>query len=165
MFVDVRGRRAGAWTGFYYAGKIEYEIRRNNRRTYADVDSRSSSYYAALPEYDVSYRDLIFSWNRWVYQQGRIASTVSHNVGESSLYIDLDTRETVAKKRFIDDYFVFGDSLRTIKWKIENEIRKIAGWECRKAIGRIHDSVYVVAFIARRSLRREDLSSLRDCRA
>ena len=33
-----------------------------------------------------------------------------------------------------------------IKWKIENETRKIAGWECRKAVGRIYDSVYVVAF-------------------
>jgi GLPGLI family protein len=131
---------------FITRGKIEYEIKRNNRKTYADVDSRSSSYYAALPEYDVSYRDLTFSWNHWVYQQGRIAPTVSHNVGESSTYINLDTRETVSKKRFIDDYFVFGDSLRPIKWKIENETRKIAGWECRKAVGRIYDSVYVVAF-------------------
>lgn len=33
-----------------------------------------------------------------------------------------------------------------MKWKIENEIRKIAGWGCRKAVGRIYDSVYVMAF-------------------
>lgn len=131
---------------FVTRGKIEYEIKRNNRRMYADADSRSSSFYSALPEFDVTYRELLFAWNRWVYQPGRIAPTASRYISESSAYIDLDTKETVAKKRFIDDYFVFADSLQPIKWKIENEMRKIAGWECRKAVGRIQDSVYVVAF-------------------
>ncbi len=46
----------------------------------------------------------------------------------------------------MDDYFVFADSIRKVKWKIGNETRKIAGWECRKAIGIIDDSFYVVAF-------------------
>lgn len=131
---------------FVTRGKIEYEIKRNNKRMYADADRQGNSFDMAMPEFDVSYRDLIFSYDRWVYQPGRIGPTASFYVNENSAYVDLDTKATVSKKRFFDDYFVFEDSLRPIKWRIEQETRKIAGWECRKAIGRIHDSVYVVAF-------------------
>jgi len=38
------------------------------------------------------------------------------------------------------------DSLLRVKWKITNEYRNIAGYECRRANGVVLDSVYVVAF-------------------
>src|SRR5690606_7351082 len=38
------------------------------------------------------------------------------------------------------------DSLLKVKWKITNEYRNIAGYECRRANGVTLDSVYVVAF-------------------
>jgi GLPGLI family protein len=131
---------------FVTRGKIEYEIKRNNKRMYDDADRSNSSIYNALPEFDVSYRDLIFAWNRLVYQPGRKGVGVSYYVDENAVFTDIDKKEVVEKKRFLDEYFVFEDSLRPVKWKLENETRKIAGWDCRKAVGRIYDSVYVVAF-------------------
>lgn len=38
------------------------------------------------------------------------------------------------------------DSLLKVKWKITNEYRNIAGYDCRRANGVTLDSVYVVAF-------------------
>src|SRR5690606_22958752 len=38
------------------------------------------------------------------------------------------------------------DSLRTAKWKITNDFREIAGFNCRRATTIIMDSVFVVAF-------------------
>ncbi len=38
------------------------------------------------------------------------------------------------------------DSLTNVKWKITNEYRNIAGYDCRRANGVTLDSVYVVAF-------------------
>jgi len=38
------------------------------------------------------------------------------------------------------------DSLLEVKWKITNEYRNIAGYDCRRANGLVLDSVYVVAF-------------------
>lgn len=38
------------------------------------------------------------------------------------------------------------DSLLQVKWKITNEYRNIAGYDCRRANGVTLDSVYVVAF-------------------
>lgn len=131
---------------FVTRGKIEYEIKVNNRKEYADRDPRNSSYYSALPEFDVTYRELLFTWNQYIYKPGRLAPTASHRVTESSAYVNLDEKEMIVKEKSIDDYYVMKDSLRTVKWRLQHETRKIAGWECRKAIGIIHDSVYVVAF-------------------
>lgn len=131
---------------FITRGKIEYEIKRNNKKMYEGADGRNNSWTMSMPEFDVSYRNVLFSWDRWVYQPGRVGPTPSFSINENSVYVDLGTKEIVSKKRFIDDYFIYGDSLPAIKWRIEQETRKIAGWECRKAVGRIQDSVYVVAF-------------------
>ena len=38
------------------------------------------------------------------------------------------------------------DSIAKIDWRLTNESRVIAGFNCRKAIGKIMDSVYVFAF-------------------
>ena len=38
------------------------------------------------------------------------------------------------------------DSMPVIEWRLTNENRIIAGYNCRKAVGKIMDSVYVFAF-------------------
>ena len=113
---------------------------------FSDSDPGTSSLIGSLPAYDLSYRDLIFSGNHMLYQPGRKSDAVSFFNKDNSVYTDLDKQKLVARKSFVDDYYLFEDSVQKVKWKIENETRKIAGWECRKAVGRIHDSVYVVAF-------------------
>ncbi len=106
----------------------------------------AASFIASLPEYDVSYRELLFAWDRSVYQPGRKGLTPSRYLNENEVYVDLETKKVVSKRRQLDDYYLLADSVHAIKWKFENETRKIAGWNCRKAVGRIYDSVYVVAF-------------------
>ena len=131
---------------FITRGKIEFEIKRNNKRIYSAEERANNPYVSSLPEFDISYRDLIFSWNKSVYQPGRKGNAPSDYINENSVFTDLDKKQTVQKINQFEEYFVYEDSVRKIKWKIENETRKIAGWACRKAVGRIHDSVYVVAF-------------------
>jgi GLPGLI family protein len=131
---------------FITRGKIEFEIKRNVKRMYSAEQRANNSFVSSLPEFEITYRDLIFSDNRSIYQPGRKGVTVSNYNTESSVFIDLDKEQCIQKKRQVDQYYVYEDSLKKIKWKIENETRKIIGWQCRKAIGVIHDSVYVVAF-------------------
>ncbi|THU39167.1 GLPGLI family protein [Niastella caeni] len=130
---------------FITRGKIEYEIRKDNKKIYTDADRARSNWIASLPEFDILYRELVFSNNQLLYLPGRKGTLTSHP-NDNSVYSDLDTRKTIAKQTFINEAYIIEDSVRPIKWKIGNEIRKIAGFECRKAIGIIHDSVYVVAF-------------------
>jgi GLPGLI family protein len=49
------------------------------------------------------------------------------------------------KTLFENEYFI-KDSLPIYQWKITGELRDIAGFECKKAVTKICDSVVVVAF-------------------
>src|SRR6185437_10397918 len=51
-----------------------------------------------------------------------------------------------SQKTIFDQPFLVKDSLRKIKWKITDENREIAGYNCRRANGLMMDSIYVVAF-------------------
>ena len=59
---------------------------------------------------------------------------------------DYSTKTSSSIKNFFDKTFFIQDSTKTFTWKIGNEVRDIAGFECRKAITKICDSVVVVAF-------------------
>jgi GLPGLI family protein len=52
----------------------------------------------------------------------------------------------VSQKNIYGDSYLVSDSLRHIDWKITSEMRKIAGFDCRKAVGRVMDSIVVIAF-------------------
>ncbi|AIM35900.1 GLPGLI family protein [Sphingobacterium sp. SG20118] len=54
-------------------------------------------------------------------------------------------------RRFNDIFgekIVIADTLKTIKWKITDEYREIAGYNCRRANGVTSDSIYVIGFYA-----------------
>jgi GLPGLI family protein len=59
---------------------------------------------------------------------------------------NLDNETSVAKKSVFENEYFIKDSLSKFEWKITNELRDIAGFECKKAITKICDSVVVVAF-------------------
>lgn len=60
-------------------------------------------------------------------------------------------KQTSLKGLFENDYQIEGP-LPAFQWKIEDEIREIAGFPCRKAVTTIFDSVVVVAFYTDRIL-------------
>lgn len=65
---------------------------------------------------------------------------------QQTLYQDLS--KSVSKSTFEigGSPVLLQDSLLQVKWKITNEYRNIAGYDCRRANGVTLDSVYVVAF-------------------
>lgn len=131
---------------FISRGKIEYEIRYNQKRAMADYRSKNENndFLNSLPDFEVSYYNLNFSWGSSLYSFARGGSGFWGDRG--SVYIEKGKEVFVAKRKFYDKFYVYEDSLKPIKWKIQNETRKIAGFECRKAVGVIYGDVYVVAF-------------------
>ncbi len=53
---------------------------------------------------------------------------------------------SIAQKKVYEELYLVKDSTRKINWKVTNEIRNIAGYDCRRANALIMDSIYVVAF-------------------
>ena len=131
---------------FITRGKIEFEVKRNNKRTISATQRANNPFLASLPDFDISYQDLIFSWNQSIYLPGRKRPGEINLHSPGTAYMDLSKQQSIRKTNFYGEEYLVEDSINKVKWKIENETRKIAGWECRKAVGRIYDSVYVVAF-------------------
>jgi len=64
----------------------------------------------------------------------------------NTVYNDYAAGTTVTQKPVFEETFLVQDSLLHIKWKITADTRNIAGFECRKALGILYDTVAVFAF-------------------
>lgn len=64
----------------------------------------------------------------------------------TKIYQNLATKQTSMTLEIGGSPIAISDSLTNVKWKITNEYRNIAGYDCRRANGVTLDSVYVVAF-------------------
>lgn len=60
-------------------------------------------------------------------------------------YTQLGERNQIKTYTFMEQY-VWKENLRSYRWKFTGETREIAGFECKKALTTICDSVVVVAF-------------------
>ena len=59
---------------------------------------------------------------------------------------DLNKNKIAIQKEVFETQYLVQDSMRNYQWRITDETRTIAGFECKKAVTKICDSVYVVAF-------------------
>lgn len=84
---------------------------------------------------DEDYPPLIQNLMNWGVLGYEVTSYTDLEEGKYSGYFDLAGTPILLE-----------DSLLNVKWKITNEYREIAGYECRRANGIMLDSVYVVAF-------------------
>jgi GLPGLI family protein len=64
----------------------------------------------------------------------------------NSVFSDFSIHRSTTQKDFEERTYLVTDSLRKIKWKITDDTRIIAGYNCRRANGVMMDSIYVVAF-------------------
>ena len=73
---------------------------------------------------------------------------MSSPASDNIVYSDFENKRSVSIKNVFEKTYLMEDSLRNAKWKITNEFREIAGFNCRRATTIIMDSVFVVAFYA-----------------
>lgn len=135
---------------FIKAGKIEFE-RRTNQHSFLEEESMwDNMVKESLPKFAVTYYDLLFDEQKSLFKEGREPESRKIHWSISYLtnivYKEFDkSSRTTQRNLFGSDYLV-QDSIMKIDWKITNEPRTIAGFECRKAVARIFDSVVVIAF-------------------
>lgn len=139
------------------AGKIEYEKKVNlHREIEADAEGDDSWYLEikkTLPQYLTTYFNLYFDNGKTLYKPGREVVTaqktpdwIAGPASDNIVYHDLDKQQDITIKNVFESSFLVQDSIRKIKWQITFDKRTIAGFECRKAVAIIMDSIYVVAF-------------------
>jgi GLPGLI family protein len=140
---------------FTMAGKIEYERRVNIYAQMAEMENNEwfEKLKAQIPKFSSSYFDLFFDTAHTLYKPGRQVeqSSLFKMFGggpamENVVYTDLRTEKVTAAKKVYEQKFLVQDTMRKMDWVVKDEIRTIANFKCRKAVGRMCDSVYVVAF-------------------
>lgn len=151
-------------TRFISSGTIEFEKKVNmfaliKKRINKNNESYMSKYYeeykSKQPQFKTFKNTLSFSNNKTLYKPVETdeATTNDFFFGsdpsidlKSVIYTDLATHFSASQKSVFEETFLVKDSTRKINWKITDETRTIAGYECRRANALILDSIYVVAF-------------------
>jgi GLPGLI family protein len=130
---------------------IEYEVNTNLKKTMSN-DSWDEMMKDNLSDLKISYFTYTFADNKSIYKfdrwspKTRIPKHEKDADEENIWHFDFTTRKMSMQKQIVGTNFVIADSIQNIQWKITNEHREIAGYNCRKAVGKIMDDVYVFAF-------------------
>lgn len=136
---------------FIDKGEIVYEVRTNLKKTLGS-SVWAENMKANLPQFLTSYFTLSFTNNTGLYQftkheeNNKVPQYLKEGNESSKWYTDLNNRTQHQQKNMFGTKLDIVDSLVNIKWRYTDEIREIAGFHCRKAVGVIMDSVYVFAF-------------------
>lgn len=160
IFFVLASNQISAQQIFITKGKIEFEKQTNLHKDLDDSWGSDDdniwiqSYKKTLPKIQTVYFDLYFNEDKTLYKAGKEAPQGLLKVPEwredrsidNIILNDLKENKTVSQKNIFDNNYLIADSLRKIDWKITSDARTIAGIECRKAIGKVMDSVYVIAF-------------------
>lgn len=132
---------------------IEFEVNTNLKKLMSN-DSWDQMMKDNISDLKTSYYTYTFADNKSVYKFDRwspktkIQKESKAEDEENVWFFDFNDQKMVMQKQMVGSNFVIADSIRKIDWKITNEHREIAGYNCRKAIGKIMNDVYVFAFYA-----------------
>jgi GLPGLI family protein len=140
-----------------HRGKIKWE-RKMNMYSYIDDMSKSGNSgfleqaKKRIDKYKVDKFVQDFSKVESLYQPEKDGIqelkmpwiNISSEVNE--VYNNFKTQQLIASKEIYDKRILIKDSLKDFKWRIKEEFRTIAGYNCRRAETIIMDSVWVVAF-------------------
>ncbi|HEU4472468.1 MAG TPA: GLPGLI family protein [Flavisolibacter sp.] len=141
-----------AQTSFHSSVKIEFEKTVYVKQLIKSLDPEWYEFAKdRIPDATISYFDFIGDTIHSLYRPGREVPVDPRSfwngvADKNIVYNDYRTGTTITQKPVFEETFLVQDSLLKIKWKLTNDTRMIAGYECRKAIGLFNDSITLFAF-------------------
>lgn len=145
---------SSAQVKFISSGHIEYE-KRVNQFSYYDKEDDEQPWVVEMkkvfPKMVTETYYLDFNENKSVFKLAKENTDVKYMWGRKPSETDVTVKDVknnqISLQRDIfEQTYLVKDSLQNYEWKISNETRLIAGFECKKAVTKICDSVYIVAF-------------------
>jgi GLPGLI family protein len=130
---------------------IEFEVRTNVKKTIGG-GTWAEMMKENMPQFKTGYFNFTFENNKSIYKFNRwadgpkVAEWMRRDDEGAIYYFDYNTNTMQQHKMIVGSIFPVQDSIPKIEWRLTNENREIAGFNCRKAVGKIMDSVYVFAF-------------------
>lgn len=164
LFIINNSRLLAQPSQFLTSGRIEFEKTVNTyaliaagqllgKNTAGDERQLLEEYKVKEPQFKVLKSTLYFNDNKTLYVPasqlpagGGGSLNIPMMAQNNTVYTDWPARRMVCQKSIVGENFLLTDSTRNISWKITSEMRKVAGFTCRRANAVIMDSIYVVAF-------------------
>ncbi len=137
---------------FISKAKIEYEVTANIKKTMGN-GTFEDMLKDQLPQFKIGYYDFTFANNKSIYkfdhwsdESRKIPNWWKKDDEENVWYCNYETGKMNMQKNIDGSNINIEDTIPKLKWRITNDSRVIAGFNCRKAVAIIFDSVYVFAF-------------------
>ena len=130
---------------------IEYEVKANIQKTMGN-NSWADMIKENLPTFKTGYYTFTFADNKSIYkfdrwdEKAKMPEWLRQEDEENVWYYDYNTNKFNMQKNVAGSNFNVEDSIQPLQWRLTNESRVIAGFNCRKAVAKMFDSVYVFAF-------------------
>lgn len=142
-----------------FKGKITFE-RKLNQHKQMDEMMKSNpgggnmidNFKKQIPRYKTDIFELTFTENESLYKPAKDGISESKMMfgtipsEKNIVYNNYEKNSSTAQKFIFEKNYLVQDTLKHFDWKITEEFRKIAGFNCRRAETIIMDSVYVIAF-------------------
>lgn len=144
---------ASAQTQFITKGRVEYERKVNQHKPLED-EADNVWYKEMLKVYPKIVTDIFelrFDSKHSFYKIAKENPDNKYLQGikpseSDGVMQDLEAHTTSTRRDIFEATYLIQDSARNLEWRITDETREIAGFECRKAVTKMFDSVYIVAF-------------------
>ena len=141
-----------AQTSFHPAVKVEFEKVVYSKQLYMELYQEwYEQFKAMIPDQVVSYYEFIGTTEKSLFRETKEAQLNPRSwyqplADKNVVYNDYTTGKTITQKPVFEETFLVEDSLLAIRWKLTADTRTIAGYDCRKAIGFINDTLAIFAF-------------------
>ena len=110
-------------------------------------------YQKTNPQFKTLKSTLTFGKDQTLFTPGEAPVVQNNFFGDfpgveqnNTIHTNVSAATSTSQKKVFEELYLVKDSTRKINWKITDEVRNIAGYDCRRANALIMDSVYVVAF-------------------
>ncbi len=131
---------------------IEYEVTANIKKTMGN-GMFEDMLKDQMPQFKTGYYDFTFANDKSIYKfdhwsdgSKKVPKWYRESDEENIWFCDYNTGKLNMQKNVDGSNINIEDSIRKLQWKITNDTRVIAGFNCRKAVAIMFDSVYVFAF-------------------
>ncbi len=139
---------------FITKGRIMYEKTVNQHKPLEEEGSDNDWWKEMMKSYPKLVKDqfeLKFNETKSVYTLQKENTDNKYMWGSKpnetdNVINDINNQSISIQREIFENTYLIKDSLRNFEWKITQETREIAGFECKKAVTKICDSVVVVAF-------------------
>ena len=143
---------AQAQTQFFGTVKVEFEKNLSVHAYYKELDPEWYDFIKAnLPKTVVTYHEFIGDSTQSLYRPGKEPTLDPRSfyrpvADKNVVYNNYTQGIRISQKPVFEETFLVQDSLKNIKWRLTPDTRTIAGFECRKAVGILDDTIAVFAF-------------------